>query len=405
MTDYELLTPETVPAYVATRPQLSGLVDAGSFEAVEVGDGNLNLVFLGRDHDGRGLCLKQSLPYVRLVGSGWPLTPNRVAAEARGYRAAAEHDADLMPACYDFDPDRFILAVENLQGWRVWRDALNGGEIHEGVAEAMGRYVAGLAFHTSLFSLGPEELKARASAATNPELCRITEDLVFTQPYLTHDNNSFTAQVAPVVGELQDDQALRAEVGVLKHRFMTAAEALIHGDLHTGSVMVTHTDDGGARGKAIDCEFCFYGPVGFDLGALIGNYAIASVRAAVMGRPAAFRSWLAGLPSATWNAFVTELRALWPERSETFLTDGFLDAWLGAVLRDATGFAGCKANRRIIGLAKVADIESLEGDQHTAAATAVLRIGRRLILERHAVSGPGDAERVIADVIQEEVGS
>ncbi len=55
---------------------------------------------------------------------------------------------------------------------------------------------------------------------------------------------------------------------------MTHGEALIHGDLHTGSVMV-----GGGRTVAIDPEFAFYGPVGFDLGALWANAIIASVRA------------------------------------------------------------------------------------------------------------------------------
>ena len=71
---------------------------------------------------------------------------------------------------------------------------------------------------------------------------------------------------------------------------MTHGEALIHGDLHTGSVMV-----GGGRAAAIDPEFAFYGPVGFDLGALWANAAIAASRADRLGRPEAFRAHVAAI--------------------------------------------------------------------------------------------------------------
>ncbi len=71
---------------------------------------------------------------------------------------------------------------------------------------------------------------------------------------------------------------------------MTHGEALIHGDLHTGSVMV-----GGGRTVAIDPEFAFYGPVGFDLGAIWANAVIAAARAAQLDRPADFRAHVAAI--------------------------------------------------------------------------------------------------------------
>ena len=91
---------------------------------------------------------------------------------------------------------------------------------------------------------------------------------------------------------------------VLKHRFMTHGEALIHGDLHTGSVMV-----GGGRTVAIDPEFAFYGPVGFDLGAIWANAVIAAVRAVLLDRPADFRAHVAGIVAVSWRAFLDELGA------------------------------------------------------------------------------------------------
>ena len=267
--EYEILTPETVPAYIDSNPRLAGIVDTSTLEVAEVGDGNLNLVFVCRDADGNGICLKQSLPYVRLVGEGWPLTPERVIAEARGFAAAAAATPHLIPAYYGVDAERHVLAMENLMGWEIWRGKLNDGFFHRGVGAMMGEYVANLAFTTSVFALDQMEVKDRTVEAINPELCRITEDLVFTEPYIEHDNNSFVDEVAPEVAALRSDERLRAEVGMMKYKFMTAAEALIHADLHTGSVMVTTKDDGTGDARVIDPEFAYYGPVGFDLGAAV----------------------------------------------------------------------------------------------------------------------------------------
>lgn len=402
MADYEYLTPETVPAYVASKPHLADLVDVDTLEVSEVGDGNLNLVFVCRDGQGRGLCLKQSLPYVRLVGEGWPMTPERIVAESRGFEAAAAVTPHLVPEYYGLDKDRYTLAMENLMGWTIWRGVLNDGEMHTTVAEKLGVYVANLAFSTSLFAVDQQEVKERVAGAINPELCKITEDLVFTEPYIEADNNSFAEGVEPTVHKLRADDLLRARAGELKYLFMTGAEALIHGDLHTGSVMVKHTDDGEGDCRVIDPEFCYYGPVGFDLGALLGNYLAARARAAVLSRPAEFQDWLAGLAGETWEAFEAEFRRLWSTRLDTTWTDEFLDRWLAKVAVDSIGFGGMKATRRIIGLAKVSDIETLEPELHVPAAVMVLETAARWIKDREALGTPAAAAEVF-DRVRSEV--
>ncbi len=395
-TDYELLTAETVPDYVSSMPNLADKVDASTLQAQEVGDGNLNLVFVARDAAGGGICIKQSLPYVRLVGEAWPLTPERVVAEARGYEAAREASPEDIPVVFGYDDSRYTLAMENLHDLVIWRTALNEGKMHPGVGAQMGRFVARVAFGTSLFSMDAGKLKERVAESINPELCKITEDLVFTEPYGDYDNNSVQPGVSSAVEQIQSDSELVANVGMLKAKFMTSAQMLLHGDLHSGSVMVT-VDKPEPYGKVIDPEFCFYGPVGFDLGALFGNYLAASARAEALDRSEEFRAWVAQLPVETWQAFEAEMWKLWPNRTETLLTDEFLTLWLAEVLQDAAGFGGCKAIRRIIGLAKVSDIETLEGDAHVKAATAVLRVGARWIKERGLVSNSDQLLAIAAE--------
>ena len=83
---YKPLTPQSVGDYVRSRSELSAIFQpSDEIEAVEVGDGNLNLVFKvwAKADPKRTVVLKQALPYVRLVGDSWPLPPDRARIEAQ----------------------------------------------------------------------------------------------------------------------------------------------------------------------------------------------------------------------------------------------------------------------------------------------------------------------------------
>ncbi|MBB4918450.1 S-methyl-5-thioribose kinase [Streptosporangium saharense] len=388
MTAYELLSVETVPAYVESRPALRDLLGPGAVTSVrEVSDGNLNLVFVVEGADGsssRGLVLKQALPYVR-VDPTWPVTAERNGYEAGALRVHNAVAPGLVPEIYDADPARHVVAIEDLSDHRVWRGALNEGLRHEGVAADLGRYVARVGFGTSVFGLGARAHKAAVAASVNPEMCEITEDLVFTEPYVTHEHNRIRPANERDVADYVGDPRVRAAIGTAKLTFMTHAEALVHGDLHTGSVLVR---DEPRSTRAFDVEFAFYGPLGFDLGALWGNYVLAAARALAFGDEA-HASWVLGLARETWEAFEEEFTRLWPGRADPRV--GELEPYLAKVYGDAIAVAAAKAARRVIGYAGVSDIDTLPEDLRAGAVRGVLGAARLLLVEG---GGPGVLDRV-----------
>lgn len=161
MAGYEFLTEETIPDYLRTSHDLASRIDADDLVSIrEVGDGNLNLVFLARDGQGRGICLKQALPYVRMTGEGWPMTPDRARHEVESLEAHHALVPELLPQVFGYDPDRFIIAMEDLSDHEVWRGALNKGRQNDGAAAALGTYVGAVAFGTSVFAVEREEYAA-----------------------------------------------------------------------------------------------------------------------------------------------------------------------------------------------------------------------------------------------------
>lgn len=375
------LTIETVPAYLASRTDLRDVIDAGTVTVREVGDGNLNLVFIATDAEGRGLVLKQSLPYVRMVGESWPLSQDRILAEARGYEVASRHAPRFAPRYHGLDEPNHLIVLEDLSGWRVWRRAANEGRVYPGAGRDLGEYVARIFFGTSVFGLPAVDLHLARAASANPELCGITEDLVFTEPYHEVDRNSWDEAITDTVHSLRSEE-IRSAAALLKFKFVTAAQSYVHGDLHLGSVFVTDAPGRDVTAKAFDSEFGFYGPVAFDLGALIGNLAIAAVRGRVLGRGTDYEEHLLKQIEEFWTSFTATFDELWPQRVDTSFTDGLRDTLIAEIWQDAIGFAAAKAIRRIVGMAKVTDIQTLDEPRRVVAARAVLEIGRDWLLDR-----------------------
>lgn len=382
MTD-GLLTVESIPEYLAADPLLCAHIDSTRIRSVtEVGDGNLNLVFIVKDDDGRGIVLKQALPYVRMVGPEWPLSPERACHESNALSRHGALTPDLVPHLYAFDADRYILAMEDLSDHLVWRTALNDGLRHERVATRMGEYVAALAFGTSILSVDPQVQKERVATSINSELRAITEDLVFTEPYADIGRNSVLPANEADATALSNDAVMVRAMGRAKWTFSTSGEALIHGDLHTGSVMVRSGTDDDLRvdsAKAFDCEFSFYGPVAFDLGALWANYTLAAARAMALGDDDR-AGWCLALCSQTWRSFETSIRTSWPDRRDArIFSDDFGEDLIARWRSETWLFAAAEMARRIVGLAKASDIESLPEDLRVGAARGVLYVARAAV--------------------------
>lgn len=265
MSQYHTFTAHDAVAYAQ---QFAGIDNPSELvSAQEVGDGNLNLVFKVFDRQGVSRAIaKQALPYVRCVGESWPLTLDRARLEAQTLVAHYQHSPQHTVKIHHFDPELAVMVMEDLSDHRIWRGELIANVYYPQAARQLGDYLAQVLFHTSDFYLHPHEKKAQVAQFINPAMCEITEDLFFNDPYQIHERNNYPAELEADVAALRDDAQLKLAVAALKHRFFAHAEALLHGDIHSGSIFV-------AEGslKAIDAEFGYFGPIGFDIGTAIGN--------------------------------------------------------------------------------------------------------------------------------------
>ncbi|WP_392432097.1 S-methyl-5-thioribose kinase [Yersinia sp. HM-2024] len=350
--------------------------------ADEIGDGNLNLVFKIRDAAGVSrVIVKQALPYVRCVGESWPLTLDRARIEAETLLTHSQFCPQHTVNILHHDAELAVMVQEDLSDHEIWRSELVKGKYYPQAAGQLAEYLAQTLFHTSDFYQSAQAKKAAVSRYTNPELCQITEDLFFTDPYIEHERNNFDPALLPEVLALRQDDALKLAVASLKHRFLSKAEALLHGDIHSGSIFVAE-----GRLKAIDAEFGFYGPIGFDVGTALGNLllnycglpGLAGPRDAAAGREQRLKDIY-----ILWETFSHRFLALSEKKTQdsALATAGYAQLFLQQVWQDTVGYCGSELIRRTIGLAHVADLDSIADDEmRRACQRHALSLGCTLIL-------------------------
>lgn len=365
---YEVLDSESAVRF-ASR------VLPGAQSAEEVGDGNLNLIFRVTGDSGRSVIVKQALPYLRLAGDAWPLTIDRARIERDALELQNRLVPGLAPELYGYDGELAAILMEDLRGFEIWRVALNAQRDYEHAPADVGRFCGEVLMRTSNLLLEPGEWKLLLQRSINPELCAITEDLVFTAPYIDAPSNDVEEHLSDEAAALRNDRELTRAAAELRFRFRTRAEAFVHGDLHTGSVMVS---PGGTR--VIDPEFAFMGPMGFDVGAVLGNLAIAFIAHRSAGHDE-FAASVARAGDTFWRTLAETIDTLWPA------DEPWRERFLGNLLDDSARYAGAKMIRRIVGLAHVTDITGIaDRETRRRAQVDVLRGGRALMLARRVQS-------------------
>lgn len=410
MKTHYLLDTETVKTYLVEQLKLFPTDEP--LDAEEIGDGNINYVFRVRSRiSGKSIIVKQADRLLR--SSGRPLDITRSKREADALRIYAALTPQFIPRIYAYDDTMSVICMEDISYCGNLRKELMAGRpLPANFAENAASFLADAVFATSDLFLSPEEKKERVKAFINPELCAISETLVFSEPYCNGKNRN---RITPgnenfIQKTLYNDEALKAEVASLRETFMNKAEALIHGDLHTGSIFIGNTigvpiDTNASHDKnttsepctepcmkIIDPEFAFYGPIGYDLGNIIANLYCAWMCAAFTRKKFsaadAFDNFIERI-AATIEALPQLFTAKALERCKTvplsdpLYNERYIRRRLAEILADAYGFAGTEIIRRAAGDTKTAEFDAMGQDtRRITMERIIIKTACRLIKQR-----------------------
>lgn len=392
MSTYYALDPQSALAYVRQSPIKAAIFgDHDDLQSVDLAEGNVNLIFrvYRAAAPGTSVLVKQALPHSRRYPDfKMPLERSRLEYDV--LQLEGKYCPGRVPQVYHYDEAMFVSLMEDLNQHLIMRDGLARQIVYPRVAEHIGLFMARTLFYTSDLYLPSAEKKALVSRYENSVMRKTQEDLVFTQPFLPNSNNRWTPQLEAEVQRIYGDDTLRSEVFWLKEAYMTRAQALLHNDLHTGSIMLNEQDT-----RVIDPEFAFYGPIGHDIGSYFGNlvlsYAAQEYHAGDAQTRAAYRRWIADTIVETWQIFEREFVRLWEtDGSAEWPSPRFRAQYVAQLLQDTAGFSATEMIRRLIGMAHVPDLDSIPDDETRAEAERLaLGVAQSWLLNRRGVQSIG----------------
>jgi 5-methylthioribose kinase len=266
-------------------------------------------------------------------------------------------------------------------------------------------------FYTSDFFLPGIQKKEMQARFINPHLNKLQKDFVYTNPYITSQENKWNPLIDPEVAALRGNAGAKAQIAQMKADYMTHAEALIHADLHTGSIMLNETDT-----RIIDPEFCYFGPMAYDVGAVLQNLVLNCLshfgHTPNRAQREEYQDYVLSMVRGVWNEFARKLEETWEAHPDGDLMPGrfwksaggeeafvaFRRATLARLLQETAGHGGVKFLRRMMGIVNVWDIESISSPEKRAAAEkAAIRIGVRWLMDRGRVTSIEDLIRVVKE--------
>ena len=138
--------------------------------------------------------------------------------------------------------------------------------------------------------------------------------------------------------------------------------------------------------KVIDPEFAFYGPMGYDIGNVIGNFffSLANKIFTMPDETDAIEA-LSVIIAETYDMTREKLFAKYDElvAFPLYKAEGFKKYYIDSVMSDSLGYAGTEIIRRVVGDAKVMELTSVSNlEKRVPMERALIKLGIALIKQR-----------------------
>lgn len=377
---------EAIRVYVAEKLKLFENIE--DIKVSEIGDGNINYVFRAEDiKSKKSVVIKQADKLLR--SSGRPLDVDRNRIEAEVLKFYGEVASDYVPKVYHYDEVMCALTMEDISEYENLRHGLMKKKTYKNFAEDITTFMVNTLISTMDIVMNPWKKKEDVKKYINIELCDITEKLVFTDPYTNHFGTNIVLDESRefVKKEIYDDEELVFEAGKLKYKFMNNPQSLLHGDLHSGSIFVTES-----KTKVIDPEFAFYGPIGYDLGNVVGNLFFSYIHSDIVMsdevEKRAYLNYLETTIAEIVDKFTGKFGRAYDEKViDPMAKNPLYKKWMiASILEDAAGMAGTEVIRRTIGDSKVKEIESIGSiEARVYMDKFLILLGKSLIKDRYKI--------------------
>ncbi len=332
----------------------------------DISTGNMNYVYRAKEvKTGKTYVLKYAAKHTR-ISEDILVSTQRISIEARVLMEFNQYVPQYVPYVYQYDDKNNCIIMKDYSEYCILRDKLNHCEIIPDFADNITSYLIKGIIPTLNLDTN-EELKGSDIQKINNPLCDTTKTYVFSEPFMKHGNTNDIFELSKefVDHEVYQDHELFNQIEKLKRQFINKKQALIHGDLHTGSIFVKESSI-----IIFDYEFAFYGPVGFDIGNLLAHLIFSWLHAKELGQKKEFLDWVENTIGQIIDKFKKKFVSQFIENynKDGHYSSEYISTYVDDIIHDTASFAGVELIRRVIGIAHVSDIVLIDNPKKRAEA-------------------------------------
>ena len=354
-------------------------------DSMEV-DGNANRILrVHSESSEQSVIVKQVLPFIRVPmerGEVLPISMDRMRTEIQYMNAANRICESISPEIYAWDQQSGTVVMEDLRKMKILRFELMEGNKFPAFPEEFGSFLGRIAFLTSDLHLDPWEKRTMENYFGASKSNQMWGRFMFDDTVLSNQDNPINPLVREWVDQLYRDESVRREVRVLKSIFNQQQQCLIHTDLHTSNIFISLD-----AVKVFDSEFAKFGPIGFDLGRLIGSLALNfaslfGLKEWDQAKRKDYQVYLLETIQALYEAFEESYFGLW---NESFPQRKAAKERMKAMIFQQTlGFTACTMLARLYDGALCFDFKRIESlEERAKGQRFAIETAKRLLIRRY----------------------
>ena len=340
----------------------------------DISSGNINYIYRIINKKTRESYILKFADNATRVNPDGFLSPDRNAHEAGVLQYYNSIRDDVAPKVFCVNKKKHYFLMEDIVPSIPLREALMMGVMPCNLAHWIASFIVDMSFPLLDILNSDRDVDRPCFLTYSNTLIKITENLVFTFPYYDERHrNVYTKENETFLKKMVcNDRNIQLLSAKMREKFKVYKQSLIHGDLHTGSILVKFMGDkvigsisNNMRFYVVDAEFGFYGPIAYDVGNALAHLYFAKVYNMVMAeneeKEKAMLSYYEGqikaLPKFVHKLGCEKLKDTY--HSPLYNYD-FILSYLDDMIKDSIYYCGLEIIRRVVGSAKVPEIESIE---------------------------------------------
>lgn len=378
-------------------------VDAENAYCYEIGDGSVNYIYRIEDIQGNSVIVKHADKAAKSDGE-LLLSTHRLEIEYQQLSTLGQILPNFVPEVYHYDSENHMLIMEDLKDYEILKVALNDYKKFPHFAAQISRYLFSTLVCSTDLVAPSRQKKMALHSLLNPEMAEMTENRIFGDPY-NHEKakNYYLPENDAFFKDLIfENKQLLVNVGLLKYRFKNLSQSILHGELHTGNIFINQENI-----KVFDPEFAMYGPMGYDIGTLLGSMIVPWIHAYLAEREGKedFTFWIEETIERIFSRFYIEYDA----QFDTIVTDpmakveGFKEAFWEKVRTEILGFTGIELIQETMLSKKIQEATRQDPEQRQLLERLTALVGVHLIENRETIETGKQMCSQIKTIIEEKL--